>query len=151
MNDNNATDDVEQMDETEALRLLIEQQVALIAGALMEFTSLSDEQLQKHAAHVASEQLQVAQQIIPTLTRGNEQMHNYPRIGVKLHAPNGQEIIAKAYKRPEGITDPGEAIHWAFVTALLFSPQIRAVLSAHGFTYAFVQMKAEEPKPKIIL
>lgn len=136
----------------ETINQILEQQAVLILGPLQEFTNLDADTATTLAMSVSREQLDVLNQIMPTTQHGDEALVKFPRFGVKIQAPNGTSGQITAPKRLEDVTDPGEALHWAFVLSLILCPQARACLKAFGFNYAFVQAaKQTESKSRIIV
>lgn len=138
-------------DEAAAHADLMQQVVALVAARVQAFAPhLSEEMALQLSLGAHNVQEQVAREIMPTLLNPNI-VRDYPTIVVRIQAPNGVAGTVEAPKSLQGVQDPGLAIHWAMVVALLESPIAQATLRAYGFEVSFAQTKKQQSASGLIL
>lgn len=142
--------EMRELTQEEVMQWTIENMGRDVIAMLSMYSNLDDEQKLQHAQAAVNEQLQVMDQIIPTLINA-EQVKSHPTLMIKVRGPKGVTGVFEASKTLHGVEDPGRGIATALTLALLHSPGIRALLRVYGFDYTFMQSAKNLDVKKIIL
>ena len=105
-------------------------------------TPLTEERFNDLLDVLLQEQMQIFQQILPTLEL--EAAKEAPTVVIELRRPshpNTPPAQITVCKRPDLNQEPAEVLSFACFMALLLSPAVRGLLKIHGYHYHFKEVK----------